>query len=138
MKKRVYYNATTMDVVAITDIKNTFTVFTEPYKDIEVSESDMFPTVPYSRRYIKNNAIAFEQYVPKPTTLTPRQARLALLNAGLLDELELAIANDRTLQIWWEYSLDIKRDNPELLAFATSYGLTSEQLDALFEQGALL
>lgn len=73
-----------------------------------------------------------------PKTLTPRQARLALLNAGLLDDIEALITTNRSLGIWWEYSLDIRRDNPELIAAAQSLNLTDTQVDQLFIDGAKL
>ena len=76
--------------------------------------------------------------VSVPTMLTPRQARLALLNAGLLDEAEALLANDRAMQIWWEYSLDIQRDHPMVTALAVQLDLDDEGLDNLFIEGAKL
>ena len=65
-------------------------------------------------------------------TLSPRQARLILLQYGLLDEIETLIANNKAMQIWWEYSLEIKRDDTRLLSAATTLGLTEAQLDEMF------
>lgn len=73
-----------------------------------------------------------------PKVITPRQARLILLQYGLLDEIELMIASDKALQIWWEYSLEIKRDDERLMLAATQLGLTSEQLDTMFTEAAIL
>lgn len=67
-----------------------------------------------------------------PKEVTPRQARLALLQATLLDEVELLLVNDKAMQIWWEYSLDIKRDHPHIIAMGTALGMTEAQLDELF------
>lgn len=73
-----------------------------------------------------------------PRTITPRQARLALLNIGLLDDIEAMVANDRAMQIWWEYSLEINRDNEHILSAQTALNLTDEQLDNLFIEGSKL
>lgn len=67
-----------------------------------------------------------------PTTISPRQARLALYGAGLLDSVEAAVATNKEYQIFWEYSLEIKRDDAILNAMAISLGLTERQVDDLF------
>ena len=72
-------------------------------------------------------------------TVTPRQAKLALLQAGLLDDIEAAIAQaDRAVQIEWEYATEFKRTWPTLLAMQTALGLTDQQLDNLFTLAATL
>ena len=73
-----------------------------------------------------------------PQTITPRQARLILLQYGLLDDIELLIKDNRTVQIWWEYSTDIQRNNEQLLEFAAITGLTDEQLDDMFIKASKL
>ena len=73
-----------------------------------------------------------------PQTVSPRQARLALLQATLLDEVELLLANDKAMQIWWEYSLDIQRNHEYITTMGTALGLTELQLDDLFILGATL
>ena len=75
---------------------------------------------------------------PIVETLSPRQARLVLLQKELLDDLETLIDGDKVLQIWWEYSLEIKRNDSRLLQVADAFGLTSEQLDEMFEIGGSL
>ena len=67
-----------------------------------------------------------------------RQARLALLQAGLLDDIELAINNlenettKRAVQIEWEYAQDIRRDWQALIMITEAMGMTETQLDELF------
>lgn len=70
--------------------------------------------------------------VPKEVTM--RQARLALLDVGLLDTVTNAIANsaDEVLKVEWEYARDIDRTWDSLVELATSLGITDEQLDNLF------
>ena len=79
-----------------------------------------------------------------PEFVTPRQAKLALLSAGLLDDVEAAIeaipdpATRRVAQIEWEYAQEVRRDWPLLNAVAAQMGMTSEQIDELFSIAATL
>jgi len=73
-----------------------------------------------------------------PKMLTPRQARLALLAVGLLDEVDTLLADNKAMQIWWEYSLDIQRNHEHIVTMASAFGLTETQLDDLFIEGAKL
>jgi len=79
----------------------------------------------------------------KPRSLTPRQARLALLKAGLLDEVQGAFAQlpepERTAaQIEWEFALSVERNSPLVSQFGPLLGLTEAQIDELFVSGAQL
>ena len=77
--------------------------------------------------------------VPVPESVTPRQARLALLNADLLDAVEAAIAaGSRADQITWEFAVDVRRDYPMIANLGTALGLTSAQIDDLFRTAATL
>lgn len=73
-----------------------------------------------------------------PQTITPRQARLILLQYDLLDDIELLTKDNKVIQIWWEYSADIQRNNEQLLEFAAIVGLTDEQLDTMFIEASKL
>lgn len=70
--------------------------------------------------------------------VTMRQARLVLLQQGLLDGVEAAIntiedeTTRREVQIEWEYAMDIRRDWPALQLITQQLGLTDEQLDQMF------
>lgn len=78
-------------------------------------------------------AIEADRKSKVPTTISIRQAKLALLQAGLLDDVEAAIAQaDRAIQIEWEYAIEFKRDWPTLLALQPILGLTDRQIDDLF------
>ena len=76
-----------------------------------------------------------------PQEVTMRQARLALLAAGLLDTAQavidaLPMPQQRQAQIEWEYALSVRRDHP-LIALMISEGLaTAEQVDGLFVAAA--
>lgn len=78
-----------------------------------------------------------------PAAVTMRQARLALLGAGLLSSIDAAIAalpspQKEAAAIEWEYSHEVQRHNGFVSALAPALGLTQEQTDALFVQAAML
>ena len=74
-----------------------------------------------------------------PPSLTMSQARIALLNAGLLDTVEAGIAQlPRAAQIKWEFAATVDRSDSLTQALAAALGLTEPQLDALFTAGAVL
>lgn len=81
---------------------------------------------------------------PDPVVIVPevvsmRQARLALLAAGLLDDVEAAISvGPRAAQIEWEYATEVQRDYGLVLEIAPVLGLTDRQLDDLFVAAASL
>lgn len=75
--------------------------------------------------------------------ISMRQCRLALLSAGLLDDVPAAIAalpspEKEVAEIEWEYAHDIVRTAPLVAALASALGLTAEQVDTLFQEAATL
>ena len=90
---------------------------------------------------------ALPDYVPVvvavPEVVTMRQARLALLGAGLLAQVNTAVANmpgaeGDAARIEWEYAQEVRRDSPLVAALSAAFGWTSAQLDDLFTEGAKL
>ena len=78
-----------------------------------------------------------------PASVTMRQARLALLGVGLLDDIEAAIAalpspQKEAARIEWEYSQEVQRHNGFVSVLAPMLGMTPEQTDALFIGAAQL
>ena len=70
---------------------------------------------------------------PVPQSVTMRQARLALLGAGLLDDVEVAItAAGPAAKIEWDYATEVQRSSGLVPAMATALGMTPAQIDALF------
>jgi hypothetical protein len=68
---------------------------------------------------------------------TPFQGRVALSDAGLLANVETAIAAaDEKTKVAWEYALEWKRLSPMIVTLATSLNLTDEQVDTLFKEAA--
>lgn len=88
----------------------------------------------YVREWCLTNVIEpYKKEIATTISVTPRQAKLALLEIGLLDDVEAAItAAGRAAQIEWENALSFERTNPLLSSLCNSLGLTSEQLDGLF------
>lgn len=74
---------------------------------------------------------------PVPAAVTMRQARLALLAIGKIDDVEAIIAalpspqKDQAL-IEWNYSNEVQRSNGFVAQIGPALGLDGEALDALF------
>ena len=76
---------------------------------------------------------------PVPQQVTMRQARLALLSAGLLDDVEMVIAAaGRAAQLEWEYAAVMDRSNPAVAIVQQQKALTDAQIDDLFREAAKL
>ena len=74
-----------------------------------------------------------------PSVVEMAQARLALLNSGLLDTVESNLASmGQAAQIEWEYRTTVRRDNALVVAMKAQLGWTDEQLDNLFIAAAQL
>ena len=79
-----------------------------------------------------------------PQTVTRRQARQALLLAGLLDNVPAAIRQipdptaRRLAQIEWEDSLEFVRSRPLVVQIGAALGLDGAALDQLFVTAAAL
>lgn len=92
-------------------------------------------------------APALPVYVPPPSKIpqivSMRQARLALLGAGLLANVNAAVAGmtgaaGDAARIEWEYAQEVRRDSALVASLVAGLGLTDTQLDALFVAGAAL
>lgn len=84
-----------------------------------------------------------DPYIPPPpvipSVITMRQARLALLQAGLLNSVNTAMEHaDQAAQIEWEFATEVHRAWPLVAAMQSGLGLTDDDLDALFTLGATL
>jgi hypothetical protein len=78
-----------------------------------------------------------------PESVTMRQCRIALLDAGLLDAVQSSIATmpgteGERARIDWEYALEVRRDWPLIAYMAGDLGLTDEQVDAMFVTAAAI
>lgn len=79
---------------------------------------------------------------PVPQLVEMAQARLALLQAGLLSQVDAAIdaipeaAQREAARVEWEYRTVVRRDSQLVISLGASLGLTGEQIDELFRQAA--
>jgi len=74
-----------------------------------------------------------------PRSITARQARIILLQAGLLDSVNQAVAaSNEATRIEWEFSTEVQRNWPTLKTMAQALGWTDQQLDDLFIAGSKL
>jgi hypothetical protein len=69
--------------------------------------------------------------VTVPQAVSMRQARLALLAAGLLQKVESVIV-DPAAKIEWDYATEVLRTSGLVPQMATMLGLTDTQIDDLF------
>ena len=77
--------------------------------------------------------------VPVPLSVSRRQAKRALLAAGLLSSVEAAVAGaSAEVQIDWADALEFRRDSPTIAALAAGLGLTGAQIDDLFRTAATI
>lgn len=75
--------------------------------------------------------------VTVPTQVTMRQARLALLAAGKLAQVDAAIDSlpepqRSAARIEWEYSNAVQRSSPFVASLAPALAMTPAEIDALF------
>jgi hypothetical protein len=74
-----------------------------------------------------------------PSIVSMRQARLALLQSGLLSTVSAAIAaGGEADQIEWEYAAEVNRNQPLVQNMKAGLGLTDADLDNLFTLAASL
>lgn len=86
------------------------------------------------------NAALFAPAPPPVTVITPRQARLQLINMGRDGEVETVLASlpaaeQAVARAEWEYASELKKDHPTLVALATQMAI---DLDLFFEDASKL
>ena len=69
----------------------------------------------------------------KSMIISMRQARLELLNRGLLDAVDSQIASmSQAAKIEWEYATEVKRDNPLVIQLQSSLSMSDADMDLFF------
>ena len=92
--------------------------------------------------YVGGEFVRPEVIDPVPEPVTRRQAKVALLQAGLLDEVEAGIEaitdtiTKRIAKLDWSEAQEFRRDWPLLNQLAAGMGITDGQLDELFRVAA--
>lgn len=75
--------------------------------------------------------------IPVPQSVSRFQARAALMQAGLLDQAEAAIAQAGPFeQLAWAETTEWLRDSPTINAIGAALGLSSAEIDDLFRRAA--
>ena len=73
-----------------------------------------------------------------PQVITMRQARIQLLEVGLLDDVEALVTLDRKSQIEWEYASEVYKQSPLIEAVKGVLNLTDTQIDNMFVEASKL
>lgn len=117
-----------------------FMLFVQPYAEQfqEVDDTCQNGSILQDGNWIQPPVI-----VAVPQEVTMRQARLALLENGLLANVQPAINSlpepDKTkAQIEWDYSNGLERGNAFVATLGAALGLNAAGIDALFLQASLL
>jgi hypothetical protein len=101
-------------------------------------------TVDQVKTYGFNSGREYKEPIPlMPKTVTMRQARLALLDAGKLSDVQAAINSLQSpmkeqAQITWDYSQDVEISNPLIIQLMGALGFTETTLENLFIEASKL
>ena len=82
-------------------------------------------------------------YFRSTAKVSMRQARLALIQQGLLDQVNAVIASlpepeKSIVETEWEYAATVERKSPWIATLAPALNMTEEQMDDLFKLAATL
>lgn len=86
---------------------------------------------------VPNDVQAIELAQREAMVVSRYQARAALMQAGLLQAAEAAVAAaDDQLQLAWAEAVEWRRNSPAIAAIGAALALTPEQVDRLFAAAA--
>jgi hypothetical protein len=91
--------------------------------------------VEYTTWVLAGNTPSIQHYEAPivPTSVTPRQIRLALNILGIRNTVEEAVSvASQDIKDTWNYSTEIDRNNPLIAGMANTLGLAEAQVDSLF------
>jgi hypothetical protein len=105
--------------------------------DVLVEVDDDFFLEPGKFAFLEGQWVEYVKPIPVPKSVTMRQARLALLGAGILSGVDTAIdalpsPQKEQARIEWDYSSEVFRDKQLVGMMTSALGLTDEQVDQLF------
>lgn len=106
--------------------------------EVKVEKEILIPLEEYCKTLKIAPYVEPKLVITIPNSVTKLQAKLQLLELGLLDEVETLIEQDRKAKLYWTDSQNFLRTDEILLGMATALGLSSEQLDDLFLQASKL
>lgn len=85
-----------------------------------------------------DEALQFFAGLKSSDSITMRQARLYLLGAGLLSQVDDTVSQNEAWKIEWEYATDVVKDSPLVVALSSQLGLSSEAIDVMFDEASKL
>lgn len=100
------------------------------------AEQNRFEYVEIIKPTVKDEVPVDENIVP--TVITRLQAKLQLLEIGLLDEVEELVKQDRRVELYWTDATNFYRTDEILLSMVTALGLVDAQFDDLFIKASKL
>lgn len=77
-----------------------------------------------------------EPPAPVIITATAASMRLALLEAGRLDDVEAIVATNKAAQIEWQFRQTYRREHAIIKALQGPAGFSDQMIDALFKRAA--
>ncbi len=112
----------------------------EAYENIAWGQETPIPKADLDAAFAATDA-SLAQTAKQRQVVSMRQARLALLEAGLLSKVNDALAamagaEGEAARIEWEYAAEVKRSSPQVASLSAALGLSEAQLDALFTKAA--
>lgn len=115
--------------------------FTASADDVEAHGRDLFTRA--SAGEFGPIAVYVAPPAAIPSVVTMRQARLALLGAGLLATVDGAVAampgtSGDAARIEWEFAATVDRNSPLVASLSAALNLSQAQLDGLFSAAAVL
>ncbi|OZI17920.1 hypothetical protein [Bordetella genomosp. 7] len=96
---------------------------------------------PYDHYVAAADGSWVEPAPPAPQEVTAAQGGIALINAGLMPAVQAAVDDPETpaeVRWAWERATAWSRTSPALAYLADKAGISSEQMDDLFEAAALI
>ena len=85
-----------------------------------------------------DDAITFFAGLKSSDSITMRQARLYLLGAGLLSQVESIVSQNEAWKIEWEYATDVVKNSQLVVTLSNQLGLSSEAIDVMFDEASKL
>lgn len=142
LQRIIHYQNTNSVEATWVDAEGT-TVKCHSYADsqMDMLEADLGEEAASHAELIALVRASMVPYIPPPivvpTSVTMRQARLALLSSGKLGSVATVIASlpspqKEAAEIEWEYSQEVQRNNGFVSLLAPALGLTETDLDDLF------
>ena len=85
-----------------------------------------------------DEALIFFARLKNSDSITMRQARLYLLNAKLLSQVNSIVSQNEAWKIEWEYATDVVKNSPLVVALANQLTLSTEAIDKMFSEASEL